>query len=200
MNDIELLLRFHPGEDFGPAGEFIQFKDVESYPKPVQNPLPVLSGGNSAASRLRAATKANGWLPACLTPEEYAAGLAEIHREEAGSGAATRTRFEATLQLVISLHDSHEGAVEQFRSSQVHTHLASLGASTMRGRLADSLEPRNLVGTPDEIGEQIQAYLDAGVETFAGLLFATDSVAETLEAMARFSEQVIAPFATAGRS
>ncbi len=63
----------------------------------------------------------------------------------------------------------------------------------MKGRLAGSLEARNLVGTPDDVGEQVRAYMDAGVQTFAGLLFATDTVGETLEAMERFSEQIIAP-------
>ena len=48
-----------------------------------------------------------------------------------------------------------------------------------------------------QVGEQVQAYLDAGVETFAGLLFAADSVEEELEAMERFSAQVIDPFAGA---
>ena len=67
----------------------------------------------------------------------------------------------------------------------------------MKGRLADPLEARNLVGTPDDVGEQVQAYLEAGVETFAGLLFAVDTVEEELEAMERFSEQVIAPFTRA---
>lgn len=175
------------------SGELIRFDDVESFPKPVQDPLPILSGGNSPGSRRRAATIAHGWLPACLTPAEYAAGLDEIRRLEAESDIAADRPFEATMQLVVSIHDRHEGAVERFRSSQVHSHLASLGASTMKGRLADSLEPRNLVGTPDDVGEQVQAYLEAGVETFAGLLFATDTVEETLEAMERFSEQVIAP-------
>ena len=180
------------------SGEFIRFDDVESYPKPVQDPLPVLSGGNSPGSRRRAATMANGWLPACLTPAEYAAGLDDIRRLGAESDIAADRPFEAAMQLVVSIHDRHEGAVERFRSSQVHRHLASLGASTMKGRLADSLEQRNLVGTPDDVGEQVQAYLEAGVETFAGLLFASDSVEETLDAMERFSEQVIAPFTSTG--
>jgi probable F420-dependent oxidoreductase len=177
----------------GYSGEFISFDDVESYPKPLQDPLPILSGGNSPGSRRRAATMAHGWLPACLTPSEYRAGLEEIRRIEATSGVATPRPFEATMQLVVSMHDRHEGAVDRFRSSQVHNHLASLGGSTMKGRLADSLEARNLVGTPDDLGEQVSAYVDAGVETFAGLLFATDTADETLEAMERFSEQVIAP-------
>ena len=179
------------------SGEFIRFDDVESYPKPVQVPLPILSGGNSPGSRRRAATMAHGWLPACLTPGEYADGLDEIRRLQAGSDLGKSHPFEATIQLVVSMHDRHDGAVERFRSSQVHKHLASLGASTLKGRLGDSLEARNLVGSPDEVGEQVVAYLDAGVETFAGLLFAADSVEEELEAMERFSEQVIDPFAGA---
>ncbi len=181
----------------GFSGEFVRFDDIESYPKPIQDPLPILSGGNSSGSRRRAATKANGWLPACLTPAEYAAGLDEICRLEEESGFEQPRRFEATMQLVVSIDDRHESAVKRFRSSQVHSHLASLAGSTMKGRLADSLESRNLVGTADDVASQIQAYLDAGVETFAGLLFATDTVDETLEAMERFSEQVIAPFTKA---
>jgi alkanesulfonate monooxygenase SsuD/methylene tetrahydromethanopterin reductase-like flavin-dependent oxidoreductase (luciferase family) len=180
------------------SGEFIQFDDVESYPKPLQDPMPILSGGNSPGSRRRAATMAHGWLPACLTPAEYRDGIAEIRSLAAAAGVDEQRPFEATMQLVVSVHDRHEGAVDRFRSSQVHNHLASLGASTMKGRLADSLEARNLVGTPDEVGEQVRAYMDAGVETFAGLLFATDTVAETLEAMQRFSEDVIAPLTGRG--
>ncbi len=176
------------------SGEFISFEDVESYPKPVQNPLPILSGGNSPASRRRAATTANGWLPACLTPTEYAAGLSEIRLLEDESDGVANRPFEAALQLAVSIHDSHERAVERFRSSQIQTHLTSLGNSTMKGRLADSLEMRNLVGTPDDVAQQLRAYLESGVETFAGLLFATDTVEETLEAMERFSEEIIGPY------
>jgi len=181
----------------GYSGEFIHFEDVESYPKPVQATLLVLSGGNSPGSRRRAATKANGWLPACLTPAEYAAGLEEIHRLKNDANIGADRPFEAAIQLAVSLHDSHEIAVERFRGSQVHNHLASLGSSTMKGRLGGSIEQRNLIGTPGEVRQQVQAYIEAGVETFAGLLFATDTVEETIEAMEQFSEQVMGPF-TAG--
>ena len=180
------------------SGQFVRFEDVESYPKPVQRPLPILSGGNSSGSRLRAATQANGWLPACLTPEEYTAGLEEIHRLRAASGTGPSSRFEPAIQLVVSVDDRHERAVRRFRSSQVHNHLASLGGSTMKGRLADSLESRNLIGTPDDVAERIRRYVNAGVETFAGLLFATDTVEETMDAMTRFAEQIIAPFSPTG--
>jgi hypothetical protein len=38
----------------------------------------------------------------------------------------------------------------------------------------------------------VQAYREAGVTTMAALLFAADSVPETLDAMAQFSDEVIA--------
>lgn len=174
------------------AGELVAFSDVESYPKPTQDPLPILSGGNSSGARRRAATRATGWLPACLTPAEYAAGLAEIRELRSRAGREAQA-FEPALQLVVALGDRHEDAVARFRSSQVHAHLASLGASTMKGLLGPGLEDRNLVGTSDDVAARIAAYQEAGVETFAGLLFATATVAETREAMHRFSEQVIDP-------
>ena len=170
-------------------GDVVAFENVESFPKPLQSPLPILSGGNSLAARRRAGRYCNGWLPACLTPNEFRDGLIKI-QEEATQASRTLEGFEAAIQVAVSVDPIHEVAVERFRSSQIHSHLMSLSGSTMRGRLDNDLENRNLVGTPDSIAEQISRYVEAGVCTFAGLLFATDDVEATLDAMALFSEEV----------
>ena len=175
-------------------GETVAFEDVESWPRPVQKSLPILSGGNSPGARRRAARHCSGWLPACLTPNEFRDGLTEI-REEAFCSSRELDGFEAAIQVAVSVDPSHEVAVERFRSSLVHSHLLSLSASTMRGRLDGELENRNLVGTPDEVCEQISRYSAAGVGTFAGLLFATDTVESTLDAMAMFADEVIGRWA-----
>jgi alkanesulfonate monooxygenase SsuD/methylene tetrahydromethanopterin reductase-like flavin-dependent oxidoreductase (luciferase family) len=169
-------------------GRYVRFEDVESNPKPLQDPLPILSGGNSRGARRRAAS-VQGWLPACLTPAEYQAGLAEIAD---AAGGMLPPEFEAALQLVVSVGPTHEEAVDRFASAQVYSHLTSLGDSTMRGRLDDDLATRNLVGTADEIAALVADYAAAGVGTFAGLLFAADTVDETFEQMAAFAEGVIA--------
>jgi probable F420-dependent oxidoreductase len=174
-------------------GKWVQFADVESFPKPLQEPLPVLSGGNAPGSRRRAAQLGQGWLPACLTPEQVSAGRAEIGSIAAEHGRDLPDDFEVALQVAVSMAATHEEAVERFRSSQVYAHLKSLSQSTLKDQREDeTFEDRNLIGTPDEIIERIVAYEQAGVDTLAGLLFATNEVQETIEVMDQFSDKVIA--------
>jgi probable F420-dependent oxidoreductase len=50
-------------QDGAPAfhGKYVDFEGVDAYPKPVQQPLPVVVGGRSEAAFLRAARHADGW-------------------------------------------------------------------------------------------------------------------------------------------
>jgi probable F420-dependent oxidoreductase len=175
-------------------GEQIRFADVESYPKPVQSPLPILSGGNSAGSKDRAGRLADGWLPACLTPDEVAAGRRSIAESAERVGRTLPPSFEVALQVGVSVAATREEAEERFRASQIYAHMRSLAGSTLKDQQDGDLLSRNLVGTPDDVVDQVQAYLDAGVDTFAGLLFAANTVPETVEAMKLFSAEVIARF------
>ena len=172
-------------------GRWVSFNDVESYPKPVQRPLPILSGGNAVGSRHRAARLGDGWLPACLTPNEVAQGLVDIDQVAAADGRARSPSFDVALQVGVSLGRTHEEAERRFQESQLHAHLVSLSGSTLKGRDLGGLAERNLIGTPDEVAEQVARYAEAGVTTLAGLLFAVNTVEETIEAMEEFSELII---------
>jgi probable F420-dependent oxidoreductase len=173
-------------------GTWVRFADVESYPKPVQSPLPILSAGNATGSRRRAALYGHGWLPACLTPDEVAAGLAEIRDVADDAGRALPGGFEVALQVAVSVAPTREQAWERFRGSQLYAHLRSLSGSTLKDQVGD-LAARNLVGSPEDVIAQVEAYRRAGVTTMAGLLFAANTVEETLDAMAGFAESVIRP-------
>jgi len=172
------------------TGKWVGFDDVESYPKPKQSPLPVLSGGNSPGSRQRAARLTTGWLPACLTPAEVAAGLAEIRAEAEVAGRDLPADFEVALQVGVSIAPTREEALRRFEGSQLYAHLRSLSKSTLRDQQGDLLS-RNLIGSPDDILAQVDAYRAAGVTTLAGLLFAADTVPATVAAMSTFSTEVI---------
>src|SRR2546428_12910657 len=49
-------------------GRYVRFQDVECFPKPVQDPLPIYAGGNHPEVRRRAGEYAEGWMPAVLAP------------------------------------------------------------------------------------------------------------------------------------
>jgi probable F420-dependent oxidoreductase len=172
-------------------GRWVSFTDVESFPKPVQQPLPLLSGGNSQGSRQRAATSATGWLPACLTPNEVSTGMDEIRRVADENNRQLDSCFDVALQVGVAIGRTYEDAVARFERSQLHAHLSSLSRSTLKDQHGE-LASRNLVGTPAQVLEQVEQYRQAGVTTLAGLLFAANTVGETEDDMAAFAEEVIA--------
>jgi probable F420-dependent oxidoreductase len=187
---IDLLLNERHAS-FG--GEFISFRDVESFPKPAQPVLPVLSGGNAPGSRERAAKYATGWLPAVLSPAEVASGLADIRRTAERSGRELPAGFDVAPQLSVTIGRDKKDALARFERTQLYAHMRSLSGSTLREQQGGWTD-RNLIGSTADILEQVHAYAEAGVTTLAGLLFGCVAIEETLDAMADFAENVIAPY------
>jgi probable F420-dependent oxidoreductase len=175
-------------------GEYIRFADVESYPKPRQAVLPILSGGNSAGSKDRAARLGQGWLPACLTPAEVAAGISEIRKTAADAGRELPAGFEVAMQMGVAVGATAEAAAGQFESSHIYTHMRSLSKSTLKDQQIGDFAARNLIGTPDQIAEQVRRYAAAGVDCLAGLLFAANTMAETVEQIRLFRDEVMVRF------
>jgi probable F420-dependent oxidoreductase len=173
------------------TGDYISFTDVESYPKAVQDPLPVLSGGNAGGSKERAGKYAHGWLPACLTPAEMAAGVADVRRSAEAVGRTLPADFDVAPQMSVAIASTEQGAADTFQSSQLYNHMRSLSESTLKGRQADWAE-RNLIGTPERVIDQVGRYAEAGVTTLSGLLFASNDVSHTRDQMQQFAETVIA--------
>jgi alkanesulfonate monooxygenase SsuD/methylene tetrahydromethanopterin reductase-like flavin-dependent oxidoreductase (luciferase family) len=64
----------------------------------------------------------------------------------------------------------------------------------MRGLAVESFLARNLLGTPEDIRRQVEAYRAAGVTHLAGLLFVANTVDEFLESMRLFGREVVAAF------
>jgi len=60
-------------------GEFVDFKNVRAYPKPVRGAgLPVFFGGESGPALRRVAEYGDGWIGFNLTPDEAAAKIRRI--------------------------------------------------------------------------------------------------------------------------
>lgn len=187
---LEALDRLWTQDDASFAGKYFTFESVQSYPKTVQQPVPIYIGGNSPEGWRRCGRYGQGWLPAVLSPAEVAHGVGQIrsHLEANGRGDAS---IDIAPQLVVSLGRTHEEAVQHFEASQVHKHLVSLKKSTLKGQQGGSFSERSLIGTPDEVLEQIHRYTAAGVTTFSAMLFADNTPAGFMESMQWFSEEVM---------
>ena len=85
-------------------GKYVRFTDVESYPKPVQAPLPVYSGGNVDGSLRRAAELCQGWLPAKIGPSKIAEGRTKLAGYARAVGRDPSTITTALQSVVPGRH------------------------------------------------------------------------------------------------
>jgi probable F420-dependent oxidoreductase len=173
-------------------GSTVHFEEVECFPKPVQDPMPIYAGGNHPEVRRRAGQYGQGWMPAVLSPEEIARGIEDVHRAAAAAGR-DGAAIDIAPQFAVSIGRTREEADRRFRGSQLFKHLESLKKSTLREQTG-GFEQRNLIGSPEEISERIRVYERAGVTTCSGMLFVAGSVAEMREAIELFGREVLPNF------
>lgn len=173
-------------------GRAVHFEEVECFPKPAQNPMPIYAGGNHPEVRRRAGQYGQGWMPAVLSPEEIARGIEDVHRAAAAAGR-DGAAIDIAPQFAVSIGRTRDEADRRFRGSQLFKHLESLKKSTLREQTG-GFEQRNLIGSPEEISERIRVYERAGVTTCSGMLFVAGSVAEMREAIELFGREVLPNF------
>jgi len=174
------------------SGKFVNFKNVELFPKPLQKPMPIYIGGNSSNDVRRAAELCNGWFPAVLSPEEIRTSIARM--KDIGDKAGRKvSEIDIAPQLVISIGKTHEEAEKAFKRSGLYTHLLSLKDSTLKNQIAN-LEARSIIGTPDETIRRMEEYIDAGVTHFGSLIFGGDTVDAVLDSMKSFAKEIMPSF------
>lgn len=177
-------------------GRYIHFEDIELYPKPAQNPLPMWTSGNTRVAAERAGRWCQGWLPAVMPPgtlKEYG----DVLRESAVRAGRDPSGIEIAPQIALCIGRTHEQAVEQFRSSWLYHHFLSLRESTFKNQDLSGVENINLIGTADEILEKLQTFIDAGCTSFPGLIMSTSTMDETIDQMQQFAERVLPHYSQA---
>ncbi len=174
-------------------GEYVRFRNVEMYPKPVQKKMPIYIGGNSWDGVERAGRYADGWFPAILTPEEIAE---RVKRMKVVAKEANRSirRIDIAPQLGVTLARTESQARRTFQASQLRHHLQSLRKSTLKDQTLSDFGANNLIGTPAQVIDRIGDYQDAGATHLAGLMFGVNSVRSFLSQMERFAAHVMPAF------
>ena len=147
---LPVLRRLWAGEVVGHDGPAGSFADVSVSPRPVQDPFDVWLGGNVPAALERCGRLADGWLPAFCTPEDAAAGKAEIDRVAVRHGRAISPEH-----FGVSLAYTPEG-----------TDVAALASTPLgrraRGRPLEQIIPVGLLG----LRAMLEQFLDVGFSKF----------------------------------
>lgn len=190
MASLRMLLTEHTATF---AGEYLAFDDVEMYPKPVQDPLPIYSAGNADASIRRAAEFGQGWLPAGIGAAAIREGRTRLADYAAKFGRED-VRFQIAPQTMVCIADTQAEAEETFRRSQLHHHLITLQQSTLKDVDPATFVTNNLVGTPDLVAEKVAEFRDVGVDHLCGIYFAANDVQELRTQMRRFARDVMPGF------
>jgi probable F420-dependent oxidoreductase len=172
------------------AGAHRVFREVELFPKPLQNPLPIYVGGHNETAVARAARHGQGWLPGWRPFAEIRTRTALLRRltEEAGRDPKD---VEAAVQFTVMLGRTPEEASARYRRTGMVAHRVSLAHS---GRDPALAEDNNLVGSPASLLDKLLDLARAGVDHACALQFPHDSVAEMVEQMEWFARDVMQPF------
>jgi probable F420-dependent oxidoreductase len=175
-------------------GKYVHFDDVESYPKPIQDPLPIYSGGNVDGSIRRAAELCQGWLPAKIGPAKIAEGRAKIARYAAAVGRDPDS-ITTALQSIVCIGNTEEEAREKFFNSSFDLFRKSLQSTMTKGVDVDAYLAMNLVGSTGQVIEKVDAYQSAGLQHLTALLFVGNTVEEMRQQMRALARHVLPVFA-----
>jgi probable F420-dependent oxidoreductase len=165
------------------AGDYFEFHDVETLPKPLQRPLPIVMAGGAEAVVERVGRLANGWIDTYLLPDSMRAHLERLYASarQAGRGGA---RFEIMRSFFCSIASTDEAAQRQRQES--------VPGGRPTGRPNDGEREFLLVGSPETIVRQLRRYAGVGITEF-NVAFYHRTVDTALAQIELFAKEVIPP-------
>lgn len=164
---LDVVDRCWRTDGFDYEGEEFDFADVAVNPKPAQDGgPPVWLGGEVPPAVRRAARRGDAWLPGPSARFEELESLYEVYDAERDDPPATRPLWR---ELFVA--PEHDTAVERVKEPFVQKYdfyadwdYEDGGDGETRSvdeRFEEYREGRLLVGTPDEVVEQIETYRDS---------------------------------------
>jgi probable F420-dependent oxidoreductase len=158
---IPLLRRLWTAREISHEGPSFPMKEVTIHPGPVQpGGPPIVVAGRSDAAMRRAALLGDGWMPYLYSPRRYAASVARI-REIAETAQRDRSGFQWYAFIFVSIDSDGQRARQAMAEA--------LGGQYNQD-FWSMIDHVSVAGTPEEVGEKLQAFVDAGARH---LIFST---------------------------
>jgi len=175
-------------------GEFMRFRDVEMFPKPVQKPFPIYVGRHLTTPSVLGwvAKHAQGWIPG-LSPEQFAEAIPRLEEALKREGRSL-DEVDVVREVSLCQADDMDSAVKKLLGTPAFEHLKSLLIGK-DGRIGlEQFKERSLMGDANDIINGIQRYMDVGVNHFM-FNFAVSQPPDLVASMERFAEDVMPSFA-----
>jgi probable F420-dependent oxidoreductase len=165
-------------------GEFVELPETEIYPKPVQQPLPIWFAGRGEKAWEIMTDFANGWIPTWVTADGYRGNVPKLRDALALKGRSDES-FTIAKECYAAIAPTSEEA-RRFSRPTFETFTKGFTVKTYEEAIASAL-----LGSPEEILEQIEDYREAGVEHIE-MKFIYLSRAHLHEQMSLFAGSVLA--------
>ena len=173
---VMLLRRLLDGERFSHDGRFYTMHDALCEPRPIQKRLPILIGGSGPRKTLRTvASRADAWNTSGTLDEVR--GHLDILAEHGADIGRDIAMIEKSISFPIILRDDPAAAASVY------------GALLANNGVTDMGKVPVLLGSPDEVADQLRPYAELGFETVIVRMPAPYD-RETIDRMARVQERV----------
>jgi probable F420-dependent oxidoreductase len=151
---IQLMKRIWTGDNVTYKGKFFDVRNLTIGPKPVQNSIPIYTGGSADIALKRAGSWADGYICGSSAIAEFRVIWEKIASYAAAAGRNPDGIEKASLAFMAINDDKAKAvkAVEEY---------------TMRyyGRIRTAVEPVSIVGSPDQCVEKIHYFFSKGLDT-----------------------------------
>lgn len=182
---LELISRLWREESVDFEGRHYQYRGASISPRPLQNPMPLWTGGSADAAVERSARFSTGWQAGIDTPEQVEPVIRAI-------------KARAT-ELGRSIDEDHFGAGFGFRFGAEEDAVSRRYRTALEKRLGKDPTPYVAIGDSEVIIERIRAYHAAGAHKFILRPMAADTD-DMIDQTRQLIEQVLPAVAAMNRA
>jgi probable F420-dependent oxidoreductase len=177
------------------SGKYVKFEDVELAPKPLQQPFPILLNAHADVGLVRVGASGDGWIVAGL-PFDRTAEARTIVDDAARKAGRDPASIPLHFQLWLSFGKNRESAIEKLKRSQHWRRTLAFHTDLDEGEHLHRFAAGNLLGTPDEVIQQIRSFQERTTVDHMGVVMLGENTRELREDMQLFARDVMPAFAT----
>ena len=151
---IQLMKRLWTEENVTHKGRFFNVQNLTVGPRPIQNPIPIFTGGSAEAALKRAGTWANGFICGSSAIPDFSITWEKVAQYARAAGRDPGKIEKAGLTF-IAINDDKAKAVEAVAAYITRYY----------GRLRGDVENTFPVGSAAACAERIEAFFARGLDT-----------------------------------